>query len=78
MINKTLAMCGTTEKPEAQTIKAELETLQTSLNNNTILSVAEKQTLNEQITKEITQMEKVLAMTGTTSREILGEDVQNI
>ncbi|MEI7918865.1 MAG: hypothetical protein WCH65_01260 [bacterium] len=68
MINRTLALCGTTEKAEAQKNKTLLETTKASIATSS-LSTSDKSKLTSQIENEIQDMNNIIGLTGTTTRQ---------
>jgi len=77
MINRTLALCGTTEKAEAQKNKILLETTKASIATSS-LSTADKGELTSQIENEIHDMNNIIGLTGTTTRQKMGAKIENI
>ncbi|MEI6672328.1 MAG: hypothetical protein WCL02_02980 [bacterium] len=78
MINETLALCGTTDKQEAKTNKARLETERIAINNNKNLTEKDKSELNTRIDSEIKDMDKIIALPQDTTRQKMGSDFKNI
>ena len=77
LINQTLALCGTTDKAEAQDMKAKLETEKAASTYNS-LGTWEKKRIDIQIN----QMNAIIALpvnsTGAKTRKEMGADTKNI
>ncbi|MEI8091142.1 MAG: hypothetical protein WCG98_02600 [bacterium] len=71
VINKMLALCGTTDKTEAKTTKATLEKEKIAIAGNTNLTQADKNKLNTRITSEIKDMNAIIALPQNTTRQQL-------
>jgi len=68
-LNQILALCGTTSKADAQTMKDQLTAQLPKVTDSSIKKV---------IQSEINDMDNIIKLPETTTRQQLGSDVQNI
>lgn len=78
LANETLALCGTTDKAEAAETKKQLESEKIAIANDMTLTPEDRASLTWWITSEIQDMDKILALTGNTTRKEMASDIKNI
>lgn len=76
-INETLALCGTTDKTQAQKAITDLEEQQKAIDNST-LTASEKTRLRTRLDSEIQDMKKIVALPENNTREKMGSDINNL